>query len=313
MIDFFDKLYTSLDNRYTLLARLRVYTMMRIVLRRIINIVLPIYFRHTQGREEYRLLPCEKDGGRLIVSLTSFPVRAGRLWLVIETMLRQTVKPDIIVLWLSQKQFPRWEDVPESLRQLQCRGLTIRMVPEDYRSHKKYYYSLKEFPEDHILTIDDDVFYDTHLVERMMDAHKANPNAVITNKARRIRYDADGELLPYAQWEADTRKADNLFVVGAGGNLYPAHCLDEMVADIDQAMRLTPVGDDIWLNAMLRLKHTPVIHASYYFLVQTPVLSRHNVELMSSNIGTNNDVQLRQLIAYLLESRHVNPFKRRDI
>lgn len=313
MIDFFDKLYTSLDNKYPLLVRLRVYSLMRVVLRMIANVLLPVYFRFTQNRKEYILPHCKKENGRFIVSLTSFPVRAGRLWLVIETMLRQTVKPDMIVLWLSEKQFLKWEDIPQSLRNQQQRGLTIRLVPEDYRSHKKYHYCLKEFPYDHVITIDDDVFYDTHLVERMMEAHMVHPDAVITNKARQIRYNDKGELLPYAQWEADTRKTDNLFVIGIGGNLYPAHCMDEMVIDIDLAMQLTPTGDDIWLNAMLRMKHTPVIHASYYFLEQIPVFSLHNVELKSINIKSNNDIQLRQLIAYLMERRNVNPFMSQNL
>ena len=308
MTDFFDKIYTSLNNKYTCLNRLRVYSLLRFVVRLIANIILPIYFFVTRGRKAYRLEPTKKTNGRIIVSLTSFPVRTGRLWLVIETILRQTIKPDMIILWLSSKQYGGWDDIPMSLKRLQQRGLTIRFVSEDYRSHKKYYYSLREFPDDHIITIDDDIFYDTHLVERLVLMHKEHPNDVIANKTHCIEYDASGNILPYSKWKQNANEGSNLFAVGAGGTFYPAHCLDEMVSDIDLAMKLTPTGDDIWLNAMLRLQHRKVIHAPYHFIEQLSVLNLHNVELITGNAKYGNDFQIKQLVDFLISIGRENPF-----
>lgn len=308
MTDFFDKIYTSLNNKCSILNRLRVYSVMRLVVRIVANIVLPAYFYMTRGCKSYRLQTTTKTQGRIIVTLTSFPVRTPRLWLVIETILRQTVKPDMIVLWLSSKQYRGWEDVPQSLKRLQQRGLTIRFVPEDYRSHKKYHYCLSEFPDDHIITIDDDIFYDTHLVERLVQLHNVNPDDVIANKTHRIGYDADGNILPYSQWEQNVSGGSNLFAVGAGGTFYPAHCMDDMASDIDMAMKLTPTGDDIWLNAMLRLKHRKVIHGPYHFIEQLSVLNLHNVELITGNATSGNDKQIKQLLDYLTSTGRENPF-----
>lgn len=308
MIDFFDKMYTSLNNKYSFLNTLRVYSLLRHVVTLVANIVLPAFFYMTSGRKAYRLIPSNKTHGRIIVTLTSFPVRTTRLWLVIETILRQTVKPDMIVLWLSLKQYRGWEDIPQSLKRLQKRGLTIKLVQEDYRSHKKYYYCLETFPDDHIITIDDDIFYDTHLVERLLQEHNANPEAVIANKTHRIGFDTSGNILPYSQWEHDIYLGSDLFAVGAGGTFYPAHCMDEMVSDIDLAMKLTPTGDDIWLNAMVRLNHTKIIHAPYFFIEQLSVLNLHNVELLTVNANSGNDIQIQQLIAYLTSIDRENPF-----
>ena len=44
----------------------------------------------------------EKRDTRLIVSLTSFPARIKTVHQTINTLLRQTVKPDHIILWLSE-------------------------------------------------------------------------------------------------------------------------------------------------------------------------------------------------------------------
>lgn len=308
MIDFFDRLYTSLDNSNRIFVRLRLYKVGRVFVRLAANIIMPLYFRLTRNNATHRLPPITKTEGRFIVTLTSFPARTPRIWLVIETMLRQTVKPDMIVLWLSAKQFPDTDDIPESLRQLTVRGLTIELVPDDYRSHKKYHYCLKRYPNDHIITIDDDVFYDTHLVERMIEEHRKFPTAVITNKAHQMTFDTNGHLRPYSQWNFDTKEDSDLFVIGAGANLYPAHCLHQMAADIDLAMRLTPTGDDIWLNAMARLINTPIVHTPYYALEQLPVINRHNVTLNATNVTHSNDIQIHALLTYLDENKLKNPF-----
>ncbi len=308
MIDFFDKIYISLDNRNQFLFNLRLYHLARFVVRLSANIVLPVYFFFTRRNKAYQLSACQKTDGRYIVSLTSFPARTSRLWLVIETILRQRVKPDMIILWLSKKQYPDDKDIPSSLKRLQERGLKIEIVSEDYRSHKKYYYSLKLYPDDHIITIDDDVFYDTHLIERMIRAHHEHPHSVITNKAHQMTYGKDNKPLEYKRWNYDTHEDKDLFVIGAGGNLYPAHCMDEMVTDISQAMKLTPTGDDIWLNAMVRLKHTKIFHTTYYALEQVPVMNFNNVTLNATNITSSNDIQINALISYLESVHRNNPF-----
>ena len=164
------------------------------------------------------------------------------------------------------------------------------------------------YPDDHIITIDDDVFYDTHLVERMINSHKEHPHAVITNKSHQMTFNDDGKLKEYKSWNFDTKEDYNLFVIGAGGNLYPAHCLDEMATDIGMAMDLTPTGDDIWLNAMARLRHTSIVHTPYHALEQVPVINAHNVTLNAANVKSTNDIQINALIQYLERHNINNPF-----
>jgi RimJ/RimL family protein N-acetyltransferase len=81
---------------------------------------------------------------KIIVSLTSYPKRIETTWLAIETLLRQTVKPDKIILWLADTQFESLEKIPRELREQQKRGLTIRFC-DDLKSHKKYFYTMQEY------------------------------------------------------------------------------------------------------------------------------------------------------------------------
>lgn len=310
MIDTLDKIYTSIIDRNKVLAKLRIYTVMRVFIRVFANMVLPVYFKLTRHNPSYCITPTQKDHGRIIVTLTSFPARISRLWLVIETMLRQTYKPDMLILWLSEKQFPTIGHVPSSLLNLRQRGLQIEIMPDDMRSHKKYCYSLNRYPEDILITVDDDVFYDTHLIERLMNEHVRYPSAVITNHAHRMTYSKDGHLNPYTEWDRNTLRDENLFVVGIGGNLYPPHSLHPLASDTELAYRLTPAGDDIWLNAMARLQGTPIIHTPYHFICQIPVINLHNVDLFTSNIPTANDAQINNLVTYLKDKLGVNPFEK---
>ena len=60
---------------------------------------------------------------RIIVSLTSYPPRINSVHKVIESLYRQTVPADEIVLYLSLDEFPETkQDLPETLRSLDGRG-----------------------------------------------------------------------------------------------------------------------------------------------------------------------------------------------
>ena len=93
---------------------------------------------------------------KVIVSLTTFPARINFVHKTISALLNQTFKPDSVVLWLAEEQFPD-KKIPETLLNLQKYGLEVRWC-EDIRSFKKLVPSLREFPNDIIVTADDDIF-----------------------------------------------------------------------------------------------------------------------------------------------------------
>lgn len=52
-----------------------------------------------------------KRNEKIIVSLTSFPGRIHLVHKTIQTILLQSVKPDLIELWLAKEQFPNLEKI----------------------------------------------------------------------------------------------------------------------------------------------------------------------------------------------------------
>ena len=94
-------------------------------------------------------LNTEERSPKIIVSLTTFPKRIKTVHITIEQLLTQSVKPDKLILWLAEEQFPNKEnDLPEDLLRLREFGLTIGWC-KDLRSYKKLLPTLKESERHH--------------------------------------------------------------------------------------------------------------------------------------------------------------------
>lgn len=313
MVNFFDKLYSSIVSKNAFLDKIRFYSVLRVIVRTTANIVLPIYFKLTAGNSDYMLIPTDKKEGRLIVSLTSFPTRINKLWMVIETILRQTKKPDMIILWLSEEQFPNLESLPKNLLKLQSRGLKIELRPNDLRSHKKYYYTLTEYPNDIMITIDDDVFYNTNLLKHLLDCHSNFTDCVCCNHSHIIT--KKGEvLLPYRDWLQNVMienvPRNEIFPVGIGGVLYPQNFMCEKMMEPDIFMNVCKNADDVWLKTIGILQDIKAVQTNYHS-VFLPIQNRKNKTLASSNISYGNDVQIDAVRKHCIDNLGRDPFKER--
>lgn len=278
---------------------------------RILNFIAPLYFCLTKGKKEYRIAPCEKKGNRIIVTFTSYPGRIGRIWLVIETILRQKTKPDRIILWLSKMQFSSLTALPKRLLAQRERGLEIRLVEEDFKSHKKYFYALQEFPNDFLVTIDDDIFYESSMIKRLVNCSLANPNIIISRYCKKIIWN-ESDLCPYSRWQRidiqDKPNCYSFFGTG-GGTLMPPGIFHQDVLKKELFMKLTPTADDIWLNAMCRMRGTKICclgNITNYL----PVKRKDKSTLdFVNNVLNQNDQQIKDLIDYYLKNTGKHPFK----
>lgn len=311
MVDLFDYIYTSIQNRNKTLTRIRVYSFLRFVVRVSANIIIPVYFSLTRNNKNYSIRMSDKNSGRVIVSMTSFPLRIKRIWLVIESILRQSRKPDKIILWLSKEQFPSFNSLPAKLLKQINRGLEIRLVEGDLRSHKKYFYAIQEFPDDYIITVDDDAFYHSKLLSFLIDLNNKYPITICCNSARYIASET-GELLPYTHWQivkTQQEPGTDIIPIGQGGILYPPHSLHNNVIDEAVFRKYCFLADDIWLNVMARLKGTNVAKTSYYS-EYLPVLNSNDITLTSVNVNEGlNDIQLKSVRDYCIKVLEIDPYK----
>lgn len=279
-------------------------TLMSLVTLRTMNKILPLFFNLSKHNDNFSISESRNESNRIIISLTSFPARIGKVWLTIETLLRQRVKPDIIILWLSKEQFAFKSELPKQLLDLEHRGLQIRFVDGDIRSYKKYQYTIVEYPNDNIILVDDDFFYDTDLVENLIEAHEKYPNAICARYGYDMKRNDDGSISEYSQWTfiyEERQPSSEVFFGSGGGTLIRKNILYQDLENIELARELCPTADDVYLNAMARLNHTKICFAhGQHVLAHLSI--ENDVMLSDVNIGecAQNDVQINKLNQHYL-------------
>ncbi len=193
----------------------------------------------------------EKRNPRIVISLTTYPARINTVHKTISTLMTQTVKADEIVLWLANEQFPD-KELPENLTELQQYGLSIKWC-ENIMSFKKLVPSLKEYPQDIIITADDDIFYPENYIETLYSAYLENPEYIHANRAFVIKKDKKGKYLIKARnyFYNDTYLPSYKNEIMTGyGTLFPPNSLHKDVLNSDMFMKLMPTNDDCWFWGM---------------------------------------------------------------
>lgn len=195
---------------------------------------------------------------QLIVSLTSYSKRINFVHQTINTLLRQDLKPDRVILWLPDNENLT---LPDELKRLQNLGLEIRFCP-NYLSYKKIIPALKEFPEDIIVTADDDLYYAPDWLESLYGAYLENPNNIYVKRAVRMQIKDNKIMDMYSRDEAllksfkEASFANQL--MGGSGCLFPPGSLHKDILDADKCLKLLPTHDDIYLWVMAILNGTKI-------------------------------------------------------
>lgn len=239
---------------------------------------------------------------KVIISLTSYPKRMYDIHLCLYSLLTQSFKPDSVILWLAREQFPNGlDDVPLKVLNLQQWGLTIKWC-DDYRSYKKLIPSLQEYPNDIIVTADDDLFYSPDWLFVLWKNYlKSNRKSLIAHRCHRVQLQKDG-VQPYSQWRKcvdDCSRTFHNFPTNGGGTLFPPNSLHDDVKNYALAAKYCPYGDDIWIWGMavrhgtkIQVVDTP--HRIRYVNAAREINMNDDGTLFQSN-KTGNDDQIRKL------------------
>lgn len=311
MLEFLDKIYGAVSYNSRFLARIKYYGFIRFLIRIVANIYCNILFNSPfYDLKKNSISKNRTETPEYIISITSFPKRIGRLWIVIETIFRQSHKPDKIILWLSKEQFASLNVLPKKLLKLRNRGLEIFICENDLRSHKKYYYAFEKYPESCIITMDDDVLYTKHILKTLIEEHHIHPNCVIANHAAEISC-KDGEIIPYMQWrrlKGSHGPSLKIMPVGMGGVLYPPKSYSNHVFEKDIFTNFCLYADDIWLSAMTHLNLTKVVKTNYDSMYLGVIYKSNSTLHIRNNLQGMNDKQLNSIRKYFIENRNTDPF-----
>lgn len=241
---------------------------------------------------------CDKP--KVVVSLTSFPPAISYATEAIKSILRGSALPDKIVLYLALPDFGD-SGLPDELLELveQNGVLEIRNHVPDLRSYMKLVPALADFPEDIIVTIDDDVYYHKDMLRDLLKWHDRYPDVVLAHRTRKIKPGC-----PYREWPKfkkwhfllkKNRASYDVLLTGVGGVLYPPHALKQNMIDPDLFAKLAPTTDDIWFWAAAVANGTKVMPVPFGRNKTKDLNKSRDISLRTVNYQTAEDRNVKAL------------------
>ena len=209
----------------------------------------------------------------------------------------QSVKPDHLELWVTDKDFAA---LPDAVLALRAHGLSIRTCV-DLRSYKKIVPALAAHPGAIIVTADDDAHYPRTWLEELVNAYDPGAKEVLCHRAHEMKFRQSGRPTCYREWTfdtGDTAASRTIFPTGLGGVLYPPDVFIRDVTRRDLFEAYCPTADDVWLFWMASLNGA---RCRKIGPVRRFILWRggQDVALCNDNLlgGDANDIQIDAMIA----------------
>ncbi len=240
---------------------------------------------------------------KIIVSLTSYPQRDIHLETVLYSLLMQSTLPDKILLWLSYEEYPNGlDDVTYKIKKFQKYGIEIHFC-NNIKSYKKLIPSLKLYPNDVIVTADDDIYYPQNWLKYLYSSYLKYPDCIHAHRVHKVMLQEDGVLQPYSKFVScidhnEGKSCFHNFATGCGGILYPPCSLFEDVMEEKLFMHLAPSSDDVWFWVQSVLQGTKV-HVVDFCINNVIDLNKFdNVPTLFDTNFTQNDVHLKNILEY---------------
>ncbi len=233
----------------------------------------------------------EKRDFTITASLTSFPARIEYVHLAVKSIMRQTCKPDRIILWLAEEQFPD-KKLPENLLALQEFGLEIKWC-EDLCGHKKYFYCIRDqLPNELVITFDDDMLYRDNCIEQLIAKHEKFPNCIICERAQAVNYDKNGKLKNPGAWNVISdigikTPSYSLNISPGGGCLFPYHSLYKDACSEEKVRELAYRADDLWCTFMAAQQGTRIVKTRKYHKIFSVIEGSQKEQLAIGNVINN--------------------------
>ena len=234
----------------------------------------------------------------IVVSLTTYPPRIRQAAWCIDSLLRQTVSPGKIILWLAKSDYSSLDSVPFCIKKYMEDGLEIRFC-DDIKSYKKIIYTAREFSDYRIVTADDDFFYPSTWLEELNDAQKEAPNTIVCHRAHQI-YEKDGKIETYNKWNWYSNgiqgPSHSLHILTGAGTIFPPNFFQSDFFDLNTIMKYAPTTDDMWVKVYALRHNVKVMKVKPVSKSWITVGGSQCVSLISINQTDGNSYAIQKLL-----------------
>lgn len=238
-------------------------------------------------------LNTEPRDKKIIATLTTYPARINCVHLAIKSIMLQTYKPDRIILWLADSQFPG-RKLPEELTALEEYGLEILWM-HDLHSNKKFFYPvLNQQKNELVITFDDDIIYSKKTIERLINKHKEFPECMVCERAQ--AYDSANPYQP-GRWITLSDKGVNspsysLNPSPGGGCLIPYGLFWEDVCNEEKINALAHHHDDVWFMFMCVQNGSKIIKTRKFHKTFSVITDSQIEQIAMDNVQNNSNLQV---------------------
>ena len=181
---------------------------------------------------------------KVIVTLTSYKARLFNIPHILDTIYYQTLLPDLVVLNLAYE-----EQVPSDITDyIDKHNIEVFRVP-DTKVYKKLIPTLKRYPNDIVISIDDDWLYPNGMIADFLEMHKKYPNNPIS-----------GNDLVYSEMICHCGCA----------SLTKAEYFGSYLNDIETVIPNCPCDDIVYTYFANKAGHPYITSKEMYFTNMTP-------------------------------------------
>ena len=202
---------------------------------------------------------------RIIVSLTTIPSRKESLLKTIESILKQSYKFDKFVINIDNNLSNENYSFYNRLVGIDKR-IEVNLCDAKWRSCNKLLPTLLKYPNDVIITIDDDISYPKDALKVMVNDYEKNRDCIITLAANPVLVDNEGNYCGYMLDNDFCLKQKGYSKYMSMGTLFPPHIFTGTdVFDYDKMMACTNgTHDELWFWVNSTIKGTMVIVENNY-------------------------------------------------
>lgn len=182
---------------------------------------------------------------KIVVSITTIPKRTSFLYNVINSLLKQTVVPNKIILYYANDSL---DGIPENVLNLRDDIFNIVCIHNTYRSYSKFYYSFIHYPDCINILADDDLSYKSHFIENLLNGYKKYQDCMICNVYHTVVIRDNSIYTPTEMPKCNEQYGKYIRPLSGWGTLIPPNFITyNDLVDIDDFVKNIPTHDELYL------------------------------------------------------------------
>jgi glycosyltransferase involved in cell wall biosynthesis len=235
---------------------------------------------------------------KVILSCTTTYERQDIFYYGLQSLLSQTLKPDLFLLNISKESYLQDSGFSELPDWLKDKRIIVNWV-KNTGSYRKLLPALENASdEDLIIPCDDDILYGENWLEQLVRARDKEPGAIICSRARKMEKNRLNRWKNYSQWRIlkSQEKGFHVLPTNGSGAVFTKKLLDINFLSDPEFMELAPTTDDLWFKMASLKKNVPV--AVFPQIDEDNVYLIHNHGLENYNLGSRSSGSLFQRVGY---------------